>query len=291
MLQIADRVKETTTTTGTGAVTLAGAATGFRAFSTVCADQDTAWYALQAVDTNGLPTGDWEVGVGTYNTSGNTLSRTTILASSNSNAAVSLAAGTKQVWIGQPAERVVIAPPGEPDTHPVLAGMTWVNQSLAVATQREGYISLVDNAEATTGGIIRLLTAPTPGAPYALTVRMRGLQLNSGQGSGCVLYDSVSGQALTLGPLGGNLRVSTYTSPTAFGSALFVTSTNLVPEWLRLRNDGTSLFADVSMDGFSFMTLWSGALSTLPNAPDQAGVFLYQDGSQVQASLNSFKVG
>lgn len=105
-LQIADRVKETTTTTGTGALTLAGAMTGFRAFSSVCSDQDTCWYALQAVDGNGAPTGDWEVGLGTYAASGTTLTRTTVYASSNSGSAVSLAAGTKQVWIGLPATTI-----------------------------------------------------------------------------------------------------------------------------------------------------------------------------------------
>jgi hypothetical protein len=105
-LQIKDRVKETTTTTGTGDLTLSGAATGFQAFSAACSDGDTTWYALQAVDGNGTPTGDWEVGVGTYHASGNTLSRTTVLASSNSGSAVNLAAGTKQVWLDLPASRV-----------------------------------------------------------------------------------------------------------------------------------------------------------------------------------------
>lgn len=97
-LVIKDRVKETTTTTGTGNLTLAGAMTGFRAFSSVCSTNDTAYYTIQAVDGTGAPTGDWEVGLGTYSAS-NTLTRTTVLASSNSGSAVNLAAGTKQVWI------------------------------------------------------------------------------------------------------------------------------------------------------------------------------------------------
>jgi hypothetical protein len=101
--QTADRVKETSTTTGTGALTLAGAMTGFRAFSSVCSNGDTCYYSLAQVDGNGNPTGAWEVGVGTYATSGNTLTRTTILASSNSGSAVNLAAGTTQVWIDMPA--------------------------------------------------------------------------------------------------------------------------------------------------------------------------------------------
>lgn len=92
------RVLETTTTTGTGALTLAGAMTGFRTFASVCATNDTCIYYIEAVDSNGNATGDFEAGFGTYSAA-NTLTRTTVLRSSNSNAAVSLAAGTKRVGI------------------------------------------------------------------------------------------------------------------------------------------------------------------------------------------------
>lgn len=120
-LQIQDRVKETTTTTGTGDITLAGAMKGFRAFGSVCADGDTCWYALQAVDAIGNPSGAWEVGVGTYHTTPNTLTRTTILASSNAGAAVNLPAGTTQCWIDLPAERILSL------GSPTLSGLTDVN--------------------------------------------------------------------------------------------------------------------------------------------------------------------
>ncbi|NUX58662.1 hypothetical protein [Paraburkholderia youngii] len=100
---MADRVWETTTTTGTGALSLAGTVPGYVTFSSVCSNGDTCYYALQSVDGVGNPTGAWEVGVGTYNTSGNTLSRTTVLASSNGGALVSLATGTTQVWLDFPA--------------------------------------------------------------------------------------------------------------------------------------------------------------------------------------------
>lgn len=99
--QVADRVKESSTTTGTGAITLAGALTGFRAFSSVCSVGDTCYYALQQVDANGNPSGVWETGIGTYSAT-NTLTRTTVFSSSNSNAAVTLA-GTTHVWIDAPA--------------------------------------------------------------------------------------------------------------------------------------------------------------------------------------------
>lgn len=99
---IADRVKETSTTTGTGALSLAGAQVGFRSFSSVCSVGDTCYYAVQAVDGSGAPTGEWETGYGTYS-GANTLTRTTVLASSNANAAVNFASGTKQVWVTVPA--------------------------------------------------------------------------------------------------------------------------------------------------------------------------------------------
>lgn len=93
----ADRVKETTTTTGTGALTLAGAVTGFQAFSSVLAANDTCYYCI-------VGGAEWEVGRGTYNT---TLTRTEVYASSNAGAAVNLSAGTKDVFITLPARRAL----------------------------------------------------------------------------------------------------------------------------------------------------------------------------------------
>ena len=102
-----DRVLETSTTTGTGALTLAGAVTGFRAFGSVMTSpSDTCWYSLWAVDSNGNATGDFEEGLGTYS-GANTLTRTTVLRSSNANAVVTLAAGTKYVALSLLAPRTV----------------------------------------------------------------------------------------------------------------------------------------------------------------------------------------
>lgn len=91
--KIADRCKETTTTTGTGTVNLAGAATGFRTLVAGIGSGNTCFYCIAAGS-------EWEVGVGTV-TSGSpdTLSRTTILASSNSGNAVNFSAGTKDVFV------------------------------------------------------------------------------------------------------------------------------------------------------------------------------------------------
>lgn len=94
---VADRVQETATTTGAGNFTLAGAATGYRAFSAVMANNDTTFYAIQHQSAN-----EWEVGLGTW-TTGNILVRTSILASSNADAAVNFSAGTKDVFLTSPA--------------------------------------------------------------------------------------------------------------------------------------------------------------------------------------------
>lgn len=96
-LVIADRVKETTTTTGTGTYTLAGAVTGFESFASV-GDGNTTYYCC----TDGT---DFEVGIGTYTASGTTLARTTILQSSNSDAAVNWTSGTRTIFVTMPAEK------------------------------------------------------------------------------------------------------------------------------------------------------------------------------------------
>jgi hypothetical protein len=100
-LVLADRVRETTTTAGTGTVTLGGAYAGFQSFS-VIGNGNTTYYAI--VDST---TGAWEVGIGTYTASGTTLSRDTVLSSSNSGSLVNFAAGTKDVIVTQPSERAV----------------------------------------------------------------------------------------------------------------------------------------------------------------------------------------
>jgi hypothetical protein len=101
-LVLADRVRETTTSTGTTAVTLGGAYTGFQTFSAAIGNTNNTYYTIANVVT-----GEWEVGIGTYTSSGNTLSRDTVLSSSNAGSLVSFGSGTKDVFVTQPAERAV----------------------------------------------------------------------------------------------------------------------------------------------------------------------------------------
>ena len=97
---IKDRVFEYTTTTGTGTLTLAGTKSGYQQFAVV-GDGSTTYYTIVAEN------GDWESGIGTYTSSGTTLARTTVLASSNSNNLVNFAAGTKEVFSSLPASGFV----------------------------------------------------------------------------------------------------------------------------------------------------------------------------------------
>ena len=100
-LVLADRVQETTTTTGTGSVTLAGAVTGFQSFA-VIGNGNSTFYTI--ADQGGS---NWEVGIGTYTASGTTLSRDTVLASSNSGSLVNFTSGTKTVFVTYPSEKSV----------------------------------------------------------------------------------------------------------------------------------------------------------------------------------------
>lgn len=100
-LVLKDRVKETSTTAGTGTLTLAGAVAGYQSFS-VIRNSNTTYYAIVDGTAN-----TWEIGIGTYTSSGTTLSRDTILESSSGGSAVSFASNSKDVFVTYPAERAV----------------------------------------------------------------------------------------------------------------------------------------------------------------------------------------
>lgn len=116
-LVLRDRVKESTSTTGTGTLTLGGASDGFQSFS-VIGDGNTTYYAI----TSG---NDWEVGIGTYTASGTTLSRDTVLESSNSGSAINLTAAA-EVFCTYPAEKSVTGATGFVENDATIS----VNQSI-----------------------------------------------------------------------------------------------------------------------------------------------------------------
>ncbi len=125
-LVLADRVKETSTTTGTGTFTLAGAVDGFQTFAAI-GDGNTTFYTIYLQGGT-----EWEVGIGTYTSSGTTLARDTILSSSNSGNAVNFSAGTKEVFVTYPAERTITG--GGGGIGALVVNATTVTENYTIAT-------------------------------------------------------------------------------------------------------------------------------------------------------------
>jgi hypothetical protein len=131
-LVLKDRVKETSTTNGTGPLTLLGAETGYQSFA-VIGNGNTCYYTIQNVES-GFE-GEWEAGIGTYTASGTTLSRDSVLSSSNSGMLVNFSAGEKIVFVTYPAEKALALD----DTAPPLS----VNNVPFVTA--DGYITNTDD--------------------------------------------------------------------------------------------------------------------------------------------------
>lgn len=296
-LQIQDRVKETVSgTPGTGAFSLAGAMTGFRAFSSVCANLDTCWYAAQAVDGNGNPAGGWEVGLGTYNSSGNTLSRTTIYSSSNAGAAVNFSVAGIQVWIGLPAEQ--FSPPSDPfnfatANKPTTTGITLTANSsatAAISNLASGRGFVLTNTENSSSTDSQACAGVAVSGSWTLTALLSGnVGLSSDYGTWGLYVRSVagssSGNLAKFGPAGTNITAypggsydkwtSWPTSPSYSGRNSFAGGLPIAaPIWMRLRWDGTNYYFSTSLDGETWVQLYQIAGTDFIAAPAEAGVVI-----------------
>ena len=149
-LVVKDRVKQFSTTSGTGTITLGSTPTGFEPFS-VIGDGSTTYYAI--VDNN---TGDWEVGLGTYTLSGTTLSRDTVLSSSNAGSLVSFSANTKEVFITYPAEKAVYEQANDAVQVSALGTVTSPAYSFAADPNTGMYSPGADQIALATGGTERI---------------------------------------------------------------------------------------------------------------------------------------
>lgn len=196
---VADRVQETTTTTGTGTVTLAGAVAGFQSFSVV-GNGNTTYYTI--VDSS---TGDWEVGLGTYTSSGTTLARTTVLASSNSGSLVNFGAGTKQVFVTYPASQFgnVVGPASATDN-----AFVRFDATTGRLIQNSNYATLDDDGKATFADQVYIQAV---GAGYAQ-----------------IVFEKTTGGAatLTLRPSTSQSANLTFIMPTGYGTNNQVLTTN-----------------------------------------------------------------
>ena len=127
-LVINDRVKETTTTTGTGTVNLGGAETGYETFVSGVGSTNTTFYAIELNSA-----GEFEVGIGTVtDASPDTLSRDTVISSSNSDAKVNFSAGTKNVFCTLPAKRAMS--PSMTATDYIVTHATTLSQDQTIAS-------------------------------------------------------------------------------------------------------------------------------------------------------------
>jgi len=209
-LVINDRVKETSTTTGTGTLNLAGAATGFDTFVAGIATGNTTYYTIFNQGTT-----EWEVGLGTVtDATPDTLSRTTIYSSSNSDSAVDFAAGTKDVFCTLPASRTVYLDASGggvgalaavvDDTTPQLGGNLDVNGNDIVSTSNAD-IDIIPNG---TGDVNLGADAVQVGdndANATITTQGTGdliLNTNNGTNAGTVTLADGANGAITLTPNG-----------------------------------------------------------------------------------------
>lgn len=143
---IKDRVKEGTVSTGTGAVTLGGASATFDPFNSYMVNGDTTYYAIVHT-TSG--TDEWEVGIGTWNT-GNTLTRTTVLAGSNGTSAVNFSAGTKDIFMTYPASKAAVAGEDVVFADITVTGTVDGRDVAADGTKLDGIETSADVTDATT---------------------------------------------------------------------------------------------------------------------------------------------
>jgi hypothetical protein len=144
-LVINDRVKETTTTTGTGAVSLGGAVTGFETFAAGVGNSNTTYYAIVHQTAN-----EFEVGLGTLDGDSSDLTRTTVISSSNSDSAVDFAAGTKDVFCTIPASKLIFEDANNDATIgrnlTVTGDLTISGDDLTMATNTSGAALIADGS-------------------------------------------------------------------------------------------------------------------------------------------------
>ena len=264
-LVVKDRVQEVSTTTGTGTFTLAGAVTGFQSFSAI-GNANTTYYAI-------VGGAEWEVGLGTYTSSGTTLSRDTILASSNGGSAVNFSAGTKNVFVTYPADKSIyddasgnVIALGTPASVtltngtglPISTGVSGLGTGVAtfLATPSSANLASAVTDETGSGSLV-FATLPTFGATG---VKFSG----STSGTTTVLSGATAGTSVLTLPVATDTLVGKATTDTLTNKTLTspVISTIVNTGTLTLPTSTDTLVGKATTDTLTNKTLTSPTLTT-----------------------------
>ena len=146
---INNRVRETTSTTGTGAQTLAGAVDGFQTFSAGIGNSNTTYYAISLNSAS-----EWEVGFGTLNSDSTTLTRTTVLESSNSDSAVDFSAGAKEIFCTLPSEKAVYLDSSDDLANSGIIANANIDASAAIALSKLATVTASVALESSASGFV-----------------------------------------------------------------------------------------------------------------------------------------
>lgn len=214
-LVLKDRVKEQTTTTGTGTVSLGGAVSGFQTFSSGIGDGNTTYYAIVSQTAD-----EWEVGLGTYTAAGSTLSRDTILNSSNAGSAVNFSAGTKDVFVTYAADKAIYRD---------AAGEVSVTRATSAT-----YAVSADFAASATNATTAITATSATNASYALSATNANFAASATEAATAITATSATNASYALSATNANFAASateattaiTATSATNASYALSATNAN-----------------------------------------------------------------
>jgi hypothetical protein len=280
-LVINNRVREVTSTTGTGAVTLGGAVAGFQSFAAGIGNSNTTYYAI-SINTES----EWEVGLGTLNSDSSTLTRTTVLESSNSDSAVDFAAGSKEVFCTLPSEKAVYLDASDDqvggftslvaDTTPQLGGNLDVNGQDIVSTS-DADIDIIPNGTGDVNLGADTVQVGDNDADATITTQGTGdltLNTNNGTNSGTVTIADGANGNITLTPNGTGDVILSADSVTVGDSGAAATLTSNGAGTLTLTTGGTTdlVLSTNSGTNSGTITITDAANEAITLTPNGTGV-------------------